>query len=50
MTNKDCFYKVTNEQIYNKLISIEKKCTIAVWTASTAFTLSLISIGVIVIL
>lgn len=46
--NEDCFYKVTNKQIYDKLLTIEKKTMIATYTASTAITLSLICIGVII--
>jgi ribosomal protein S4E len=46
MANKQTFFRVTNEQVYNKLLEIEKKMlanqsqiTINTWLGSTALTL-----------
>ena len=54
MENKDCFYKITNKEIYLKLLEIEKKVSftngkvkINKWIATTAISISLIAIGFI---
>lgn len=48
---EDCFIKITNRDIYEKLDSIESKISkmnnkvnIAFWTAGTALTLSIIAL------
>jgi hypothetical protein len=45
--NEKCFYKVSNKDIYEKLMKIERKMTIAYWTSGTALTLSILTIGLI---
>lgn len=54
MDNNNCFYKITNKAIYDKLIDIEKqvkltngKVKLNKWIATTAISLSCIGIGFI---
>jgi hypothetical protein len=63
MTKSDYFIKITNEDIFHKIENIEfkidknissrlarldKRVSMAVWVSSTALTLSLLIIGVLV--
>lgn len=61
--NKDIFVKITNEEIFRKIINIEnkldtdiaariarieKKVSIATWTSATALTVCILLIGAMV--
>jgi hypothetical protein len=48
--NEKCFYKVSNKDIYEKLMKIERKMTIAYWTSGTSLALSILIIGGILII
>jgi hypothetical protein len=49
---EDCFIRVTNKDIYNKITGLESKfdkivgkTSIAFWASATALTLSIVGIG-----